>query len=385
MSDTINFLRELIAIDSVNPSLVAGAAGEENVALAVAAHMRESGMDVVVEDVAPGRQNVVGVLEGRSAGRSLMLCGHSDTVGVEGMDSPFDPIERDGRIFGRGSGDMKGGVAAMLAAARTLASEGWDKGRLLVAAVVDEEYMSIGAEALVKSWSADAAVITEPTGLKVAIGHKGFSWIEIVTEGRAAHGSRPAEGRDAIMRMGRVLERLEELTRKLQARSPHPVLGQASLHASIINGGRELSTYPESCVLQLERRNVSGEAPDIAIREVEEILDSLRREDREFVASARLMFDRAPYETPAEHDLPRRLETAVKHIGHDTCREGMTYWTDAAILGQAGIPTVVFGPGGEGFHAREEFVFVDHVEACRDALVLTARDFCGNESHIFDR
>jgi acetylornithine deacetylase len=301
------------------------------------------------------------------------------------MDSPFDPFERDGRMFGRGSGDMKGGVAAMLAAARTLASEGWDKGRLLVAAVVDEEYMSIGAEALVKSWSADAAVITEPTGLKVAIGHKGFSWIEIVTEGRAAHGSRPAEGRDAIMRMGRVLQRLEELTGKLHARSPHPVLGQASLHASIINGGRELSTYPESCVLQLERRNVSGEAPDIAIREVEEILDSLRREDREFVASARLMFDRAPYETPAEHDLPRRLETAVKHIGHDTCREGMTYWTDAAILGQAGIPTVVFGPGGEGFHAREEFVFVDHVEACRDALVLTARDFCGNESHIFDR
>ena len=378
MSDTINFLSELIAIDSVNPSLVAGAAGEENVALAVAAHMRESGMDVVVEDVAPGRQNVVGVLEGRSAGRSLMLCGHSDTVGVEGMDSPFDPIERDGRMFGRGSGDMKGGVAAMLAAARTLARERWDKGRLLVAAVVDEEYMSIGAEALVKSWSADAAVITEPTGLKVAIGHKGFSWIEIVTEGRAAHGSRPAEGRDAIMRMGRVLQRLEELTQQLKARVPHPVLGEASLHASIINGGRELSTYPERCVLQLERRNVSGEAPDIAMREVEEILDSLRHEDREFVASARLMFDRAPYETPAEHDLPRRLETAVKHIGYDTCREGMTYWTDAAILGQAGIPTVVFGPGGEGFHAREEFVFVDHVEACRDALVLTARDFCGN-------
>jgi len=378
MSDAINLLRELISIDSVNPSLVTGAAGEENVALAVAAHMRESGLDVVIDDVAPGRQNVIGVLEGRSAGRSLMLCGHSDTVGVEGMDSPFDPIERNGRMFGRGSGDMKGGVAAMLAAVRRLANEGWDKGRLLVAAVVDEEYMSIGAEALVKSWSADAAVITEPTGLKVAIGHKGFSWIEIVTEGRAAHGSRPAEGRDAIMRMGRVLQRLEELTQKLKARAPHPVLGQASLHASIINGGRELSTYPERCVLQLERRNVSGELPDVAIREVEEILDSLRHDDPEFVASARLMFDRAPYETPAEHDLPRRLETAVKHLGHDTCREGMTYWTDAAILGQAGIPTVVFGPGGEGFHAREEFVFVDHVEACRDALILTARDFCGN-------
>ena len=378
MSETINLLRELISIDSVNPSLVAGAAGEENVANAVAAHMRESGLDVFIDDVAPGRQNVVGVLEGRSRGRSLMFCGHSDTVGVEGMDAPFDPIERDGKMFGRGSGDMKGGVAAMLAAARTLANEGWDKGRLLVAAVVDEEYMSIGAEALVKHWSADAAVITEPTGLRVAIGHKGFSWIEIVTEGRAAHGSRPAEGRDAIMRMGRVLQRLEELTRTLQSRTPHPVLGTASLHASIINGGRELSTYPEKCVLQLERRNISGEGPEDAMGEVEEILKALRQEDSEFVATARLMFDRSPYETPAEHDLPQRLESAIKSIGHDTCREGMTYWTDAAILGKAGIPTVVFGPGGEGFHAREEFVFTDHVEACRDALVLTARDFCGN-------
>jgi acetylornithine deacetylase len=378
MSATIKLLRELIAIDSVNPSLVPGAAGEENVAQAVAAHMRESGLDVVIDDVAPGRQNVVGVLEGRSPGRSLMLCGHSDTVGVEGMDAPFDPLERDGKIFGRGSGDMKGGVAAMLDAARRLANEGWDKGKLLVAAVVDEEYMSIGAEALVKHWSADAAVITEPTGLKVAIGHKGFSWIEIVTKGRAAHGSRPAEGRDAILWMGRVLQRLEELTHTLQTRAPHPVLGQASLHASIINGGRELSTYPEKCVLQLERRNISGEGPEVAMLEVEEILNALRKEDCEFIAGARLMFDRAPYETPAEHDLPRRLESAVKSIGHDTCREGMTYWTDAAILGQAGIPTVVFGPGGEGFHAREEFVFIDHVEACRDALVLTARDFCGN-------
>ena len=376
MSETINLLRDLIAIDSINPSLVPGAAGEENVAQAVAAHMRASGLDVVIENVAPGRQNVIGVLEGRSPGRSLMFCGHSDTVGVEGMDAPFDPRERDGKIFGRGSGDMKGGVAAMLDAARSLANGGWDKGKLLVAAVVDEEYMSIGAEDLVKHWSADAAVITEPTGLKVAIGHKGFSWIEVVTEGRAAHGSRPAEGRDAILWMGRVLQRLEELTETLQARVPHPVLGQASLHASIIKGGRELSTYPEKCVLQLERRNISGEGPELAIREVEEILNALRGEDREFVAHARLLFDRPPYEMPAEHDLPRRLESAVKSIGHDTCREGMTYWTDAAILGQAGIPTVVFGPGGEGFHAREEFVFIDHVEACRDALVLTARDFC---------
>lgn len=376
MSDAIDLLKELISIDSVNPSLVQGAAGEENVAQAVAAHLSASGLDVVVSDVEPGRQNVIGILEGRSPGRSLMLCGHLDTVGVEGMEAPFEPVEREGRMFGRGSGDMKGGVAAMVATARTLANEGWDRGRLIVAGVVDEEYKSIGAEALVKEWQADAAIITEPTGLKVAIGHKGFSWIEVTTEGRAAHGSRPEEGRDAILRMGRVLHRLEELTERLNASTPHPVLGRASMHASIINGGRELSTYPESCVLQLERRNIIGEGPEVAMREIGEILDALRHEDKEFVANARLLFDRPPYETPSDNDLPQLLESAIRNVGHETCREGMTYWTDAAILGQAGIPTVVFGPGGEGFHAREEFVYIDHVEACKNALVLTAKDFC---------
>lgn len=376
MSDTIALLRELISIDSVNPSLVQGGAGEENVAQLVEAHLRASGLDVNVMEVAPGRQNVVGVLEGRGPGKSLILCGHTDTVGIEGMEAPFDPIDHDGRMYGRGSGDMKGGLAAILDAARKLASGGWDRGRLIVAAVVDEEYASIGAEALVKDWHADAAIVAEPTGLKVAIGHKGFSWIEIITEGRAAHGSRPEEGRDAILNMGRVLQRLEALTHKLQTSKPHPLLGRASVHASIINGGRELCTYPDSCVLQLERRNVSGEAPDVAIKEVEEILEALRRADEAFVATARLMFDRPPYQTPEGHDLPERLEKAVKSTGHETCREGMTYWTDAAILGQAGIPSVIFGPGGEGFHAPEEFVLIEDVKVCRDVFVLTARDFC---------
>jgi acetylornithine deacetylase len=376
MSDTIALLRELISIDSVNPSLVQGGAGEEDVAQLVEAHLRASGLDVSVMEVAPGRQNVVGVLEGRGPGKSLILCGHTDTVGIEGMEAPFDPIDHDGKMYGRGSGDMKGGLAAILDAARKLASGGWNRGRLIVAAVVDEEYASIGAEALVKEWHADAAIVAEPTGLKVAIGHKGFSWIEIITEGRAAHGSRPEEGRDAILNMGRVLQRLEALTHKLQTSKPHPLLGRASVHASIITGGRELCTYPDSCVLQLERRNISGEVPDVAIKEVEEILEALRRADEAFVATARLMFDRPPYQTPEGHDLPERLEKAIKSTGHETCREGMTYWTDAAILGQAGIPSVIFGPGGEGFHAREEFVLIEDVKVCRDVFVLAARDFC---------
>ena len=210
----------LVAIDSVNPSLVAGAAGERQIADAIAAHLRRIGLDVTLQEAAPGRPNVIGVLEGRAPGRSLMFCGHIDTVGVEGMMAPFDPQIRDGRLYGRGSQDMKGGVAAMVDAARALADGGLATGRLIVAAVVDEEFASLGADALAAAWSADAAVVTEPTDLQVAIGHKGFAWLDVETAGRAAHGSRPADGRDAILRMGRVLHRLDALDRTLQARPP---------------------------------------------------------------------------------------------------------------------------------------------------------------------
>jgi len=375
--ETLKLLGDLIAIDSVNPSLVPGGAGENAVAQAVAAHLRKSGLDVQIQEVTSGRQNVIGVLDGQTKGKTLMFCGHTDTVGVEGMTAPFNPVEKDGRIYGRGSGDMKGGVAAMLDAARALANNGgWPKGRLVVAAVVDEEYTSIGAEALVKDWSADGAIVTEPTGLAVSVGHKGFSWIEVSTAGRAAHGSRPAEGRDAILMMGRVLVELQKLNQRLQASSPHPLLGFPSLHASLIEGGRELSTYPDKCVLQMERRNIVGEPAGIALREVEEILAGLKRQDGDFEGAAKHLFDRAAYETPVESELPLLLETAVRSTGHETCREGMTYWTDAAILGNAGIPSVIFGPGGEGYHGLVEYVIAEEVLACRNALIVTARDFC---------
>ena len=198
-----------------------------------------------------------------------MFCGHTDTVGVTGMPRPFDPEIRDGKLFGRGSQDMKGGVAAMVGAARRIVeSGGLDRGRLVIAAVADEEHSSLGADALVKTWHADAAVVTEPTGLDVAVAHKGFQWIAVETRGRAAHGSRPRDGRDAIMRMGRVLSRLEQLEKKLRSGSSHQLLGTASLHASIIDGGEELSSYPARASLQFERRTLPGEALDVGLTEM---------------------------------------------------------------------------------------------------------------------
>jgi len=377
MDPSVKLLRDLVAVDSTNPSLAPAGAGEAAIAAVLAGELRTAGLDVAITEAAPGRPNVVGILEGHGPGRSLMLCGHMDTVGITGMNAPFDPVIRGGRLYGRGSQDMKGGLAAMLDAARSVAAGGGIKaGKLIIAAVADEEYASLGAEALVRGWHADAAVVPEPTDLVVATGHRGFTWIEIVTEGIAAHGSRPNEGRDAIMRMGRVLARLENLNRSLLSGPLHPVQGTASLHASLIAGGQELSIYPDRCVLQMERRSTTGEDVNVALAEVETILEALRREDPEFRSSARVFFNRRPYETPAGHFLLRDLPAALGRIGREAVFGGVSFWTDASVLGHAGIPSVVFGPGGAGLHSAEEYVKLDEVVACRDALAELIRAVC---------
>jgi len=376
MDPAITLLRDLVAVNSVNPTLVPGAPGEGAIADLVAAALRRAGLDVSVEPVADGRPNVIGVLEGRAKGRTLMFCGHTDTVGVAGMRDPFTPFERDGRLYGRGAQDMKGGVAAMMSAAASIAERGGlASGRLIVAAVVDEEHSSIGADALVQRWRADAGVVTEPTDLAIAVGHKGFAWVEVEVAGRAAHGSRPAEGEDAILRLGRVLTRLEALDRALQAQPPHPLVGTGSLHASFVGGGRELSSYPDRATLQMERRTLPGEPESIAVAEVRGILDALAREDPTFRASATAMFSRPAYEVAREHDLPRALADALVRAGGRPHVTGASFWTDAAVLGHAGIPSILFGPGGAGLHSTEEYVNVADVTMCRDALVELARSW----------
>jgi acetylornithine deacetylase len=373
---TIALLEDLVAIDSVNPSLVSGAAGEAEIAGRIAAECSAAGLAVTVTEITPGRPNVVAIFDGREPGPTLMFCGHVDTVGVAGMEQPFRPIQRDGRLYGRGAQDMKGGIAAMLGAARQIIEEDLcSHGRLIVAAVVDEEHASIGAEALAEAWRADAAVVTEPTDLDIAVAHKGFEWIRVETHGRAAHGSRPRDGRDAILRMGRVLSRLESLDRRLQAQRPHALLGTGSLHASIIDGGRELSSYPERCSLQIERRTLPGEPVGAGLREVRAILERLRRADGDFVGDASLVFSRAAYELELSHPLPEMLVRAAQSAGCRPRRVGMSFWSDAAILSAAGVPTVLFGPGGAGLHSAEEYVRIDDVCVCRDALVALARAF----------
>jgi len=375
--DTLDLLCQLVATNSVNPGLVPGGAGEECVAQIIRDEMRSFGMPVTMTVTSPHRPNVVGVLEGKASGRTLMFCGHTDTVGVAGMEAPFNPVVREGRLYGRGAQDMKGGVAAMIGAARQLASTGGLKaGKLVIAAVADEEHASLGARELVKEWHADGAVIPEPTDLQIGLGHRGFSWIEVMTKGIAAHGSRPRDGRDAIFRMGRVLKKLEKLDRELQARPPHPVEGTASLHASLIGGGRELSSYPDHCVLQFERRSTTDEAEGIVIQQINNILAELKEEDTEFQGSAKLILEQSPFEISSDHGLVVALRQAISRTGRMPQQGAVSFWTDAAILARAGIPTVVFGPGGAGLHSTEEFVYVDDVLACRDVLAELASSFC---------
>jgi acetylornithine deacetylase len=377
MHPAIALLADLVAIPSVNPSLVPGASGEAALAEHGAAWMRRHGIDVEIEEVVPGRSNVVGVIESRRPGATLLLCGHLDTVGTDGMDAPFTPETVDGRMYGRGAQDMKAGIAAILHAAARIADRGGlPAGRLVVALVIDEEYASAGADALAARWRADAAVIAEPTALAIGIAHKGFSAAEIVVRGRAAHGSRPAEGIDAIMKMGAVLAQLDLLGRRVQGGGGHRLLGTGSLHASTIDGGTELSTYPARCRLQVERRMLPGEALTIAADELSTITAELSHDDPQFRSEVRLLLARPGYELPPTHWLPVLLGEEAGAGGVDVRCEGLSYWTDAAILAAAGIPTVLFGPTGDGLHGPREWVDVESVVTCTRVLEAVAARAC---------
>jgi acetylornithine deacetylase len=363
-NELTELVRDLVAIDSVNPDLVAGGAGEGEIARFVAGWLEEAGLEVESEEVAPGRPNVVGIAKGTGGGRSLMLNAHTDTVGVAGMEAPFAPRVEDGRLFGRGAYDMKASLAAVMLAGREAARRSLS-GDVIVTAVCDEEVASIGTARVAERYRADAAIVAEPTELRLALAHRGFVAFEIETEGRAAHGSRPDLGVDAIARMGPILVRLKELDGRLRAHPAHRLLGSGSLHASVISGGQEYSSYPERCLLQGERRTIPGES-------VAQVGQELRGLLGEVDGEARVVFSREPFE--ADEDAPF-VELVRRHAG-DPEIVGVPFWADSALLAAAGIQTVVLGPAGEGAHATAEWVDLASVERCAEIYAAVAADFC---------
>jgi acetylornithine deacetylase len=374
--DAVALTRELVRIDSRNPTLVAGAPGEARVARALAAVLEAWGFRVELRDAVPGRPNVIARIgHAREGARSLMLNGHLDVVGVEGMvHPPWDAKEREGRLYGRGSSDMKGGVAAMCAAAARAvsASGGTVDGELIIAAVVDEEYSSLGTRALIAGGvRADAAIVTEPTRLAIMPAHKGFVWIDVVVQGRAAHGSRWEVGVDAIRHAGLLLAALDVVDGELLTGREHALLGRPSLHASTISGGTGLSTYPDRCEFTIERRTIPGEATSTVMAEIADAFDRVRARRPELQATMSLVFEQPPSDVAIAAPIVRALDGAIRACGEEVNVTGMSAWTDAAILNEAGIPAICFGPGDIALaHAAEEYVRVDEVE--RATLVLAA-------------
>jgi len=367
--DVLPLLERLVSIDSVNPGL--GGAGEGEIAAFVAEWARGAGLEVELDEAAPGRPNVIATARGTGGGRTLLLNAHTDTVGHGGMADPLVPRVEEGRLFGRGSYDMKAGLAACLVAAAEVAQRGL-RGNVVVTAVVDEEVESIGTQSILERVRADAAIVAEPTQMRVCVAHKGFVGFELETIGRAAHGSRPDLGVDAIAKMGHVLVGLEALDRSLRERPTHPLLGSGSVHAGVITGGAEYSTYPARCLLQGERRTVPGESLHQVEAELQDLLDGPARDDPEFQGTWRVVAERRPFET-SEHDEIARLVRACAGAGEVV---GESYWTDAALIAELQIPTVVFGPGGEGAHADVEWVSIADVERCAAVFLSVAAEFC---------
>jgi acetylornithine deacetylase len=370
-ASVLDVLQMLIRIPSVNPSIAPEEAhGESEIAAAARDWLASKGLRAWLEETAPGRPNAVAET-GNGNGPAIIFCAHLDTVATKGMTiPPFEPRVEGNRVYGRGAYDMKGSAAALISAAAALAEENLP-GRVLVSLVSDEEYASIGAQDFVKRHRADACVVTEPSEGRLIVAHKGFVWADIVTTGRAAHGSRWDLGVSAIGKMGRIIAALEQFDRQILRSRTHPLLGPASQHCAIVQGGTGLSTYSETCTLQIERRTLPGETVEQVSRELAGVIQSAGEQ-----AEVTLKLDRPPLTCDSESAIVRCVRDAAHCVTGNVPEEaGVGYWMDAALFAAAGIPTVNYGPAGAGAHEAVEWVDLDSVVSCAAVLAESARRF----------
>jgi acetylornithine deacetylase len=370
----LELLDALVRIDSVNPGLDPGGAGEAAVARYVAQWGQQAGLSVQVAEGTAGRPSVI-LRGGRDqGGRRLLLCGHLDTVGLAGHPDGLTPRVEGDRLYARGAYDMKAGLAAALIAARDAARTGL-RGEVVVAAVADEELASIGIQDVLTQLDAtglDAAVVAEPTERQVGTAHRGFAWTEVTVTGVAAHGSRPHLGADAILAAGPLLVAFGQLDQDLRGR-PHPFLGPGNLHASLISGGTEESTIPDRCRFTVERRTLPGETQARVEADVTELIERTRPADPRVTVSARTVLYRPAMATPATEPIVQAL---IRVAGPGTAVAPMSYWADSAFLAAAGLPTVLYGPEGEGAHADTEWVSRTGTSTAAAVLTQLVRDFC---------
>ncbi|MET4004235.1 MULTISPECIES: ArgE/DapE family deacylase [Arthrobacter] len=377
LEDPVALLEDLVRIDSVNPDLVPGAAGETTIADFTAAWLEQRGFTITRLEAVPGRPSIVAVAAGTGQGKALMFNGHLDTVTLAGFDGePLEPRVEDGRMYGRGTFDMKAGIAAMMVAAAAAASQP-HAGDIIVALVADEEFASAGTEEVLRHFTADAAIVSEPTHEDIVISHRGFVWFDVTIHGTAAHGSRPDLGIDAIAKAGKFLTGLDDLSRSLPQGAAHEMLGTGSIHASLIRGGEELSSYPASCTVSLERRTVPGENSSTVEAELRKVLDDIASSDPDFSYTVTEILERHAFEVSAEEPIVQALEAAAAAVtGKPTTVRGEAFWTDASLMLEAGIPGLLFGVDGGGAHAATEWVELDSVIRVAHALATTVSNFC---------
>ena len=368
----------LVSLDSVNPALVPGGAGEAVIAAWCARWLTERGFAVQVLEEQPGRPSVVAIKRGTGAGRSLMLNAHLDTVGVTGYDGdPFSGMRQAGRLHGRGALDTKGGLAAVLVAAQraTLSPLAGD---LLVTLVADEEFGSIGTEEVLRRFSADAAIVVEPSDLALTLAHRGFAWFELTLHGRAAHGSTPEQGVDAIQHAGLVLRALDDLRAGMERKRPHPLLGHGTVRVSTITGGTDAATVAAGCTLTIERRTLPGETPEAIERELAGLLERLAAATPQFGFELTRLVARGAFEADPDWPIVRLLdEQAERVLGRPVERRGEPFWTDAGLVLEAGIPCLVFGVAGGGAHAPAEWATEESIHQVTEILEDTIVAVCG--------
>ena len=363
-------LQALVRLDSQNPVLVPGAAGERAIAAYCRDYLVAGGVEAWTEEVSPGRWNAIGRV-GPAGEEPLVLCAHLDTVSAEGMTiPPFEPELREGRVYGRGAYDMKGGVAAILVAMTALARLPLRR-PVMAALVADEEYASAGALSFVRRHPSAACIVTEPSEGRLITAHKGFVWVEIETAGTAAHGSRWDLGVSAVARMGRIIAALDAFDARVLRSRTHPLLGPASLHCATVAGGEGWSTYAARCTLRVERRTLPGETPAGVLAELREVIAAAGEE-----AEVREVLSRSPLECPADSAVSRAVGEAItEQTGATPEVAGVGYWMDAAIFSDAGAATVDYGPTGAGAHAAVEWVELESVVRCARVLVAAAVRF----------
>jgi succinyl-diaminopimelate desuccinylase len=356
-------LRDLIALPSVNPAFLPpgdSRAGETRVAGFLADAAAKAGLDVEWQEVFPNRSNLIArLLPSGEIRQRIVLAPHMDTVGVS-SDEQFTPVLKNGRLYGRGACDTKGSIAVMFAGLAELANAKRRPANteIVLVALVDEESGQGGSRALAKSrFKADLAIVGEPTRLQIVTAHKGDLWLQLETTGKAAHGSRPELGRNAVHLMAKIVHLLETDYASQLRRRRHPLLRHATINVGTISGGRQPNIVPDRCAIRIDRRTVPGES-DPAVKR--EILSYIRRR-----GLAATMLDTKHEEPAPPLETDPRLPLVKQFLRSASQKKpaGVDFFTDAGVLAAAGIPSVVFGPGDIAqAHTTDEWVAVSQLE-----------------------